>query len=358
MAGRKRPEIPGSSEELRAALFACRGKSVEHILLLLLHIKENPSQSIREISRHFGLSERTVYRRLQSYQKLGLRGLLAEHGISDPGEQTGEESAQTPAETNGTNGKQEALPPLLNRRTLAFLNRLPVSADTVEWGRTFKRLLCELFDDVDHVALNIRTTLDLINPTTNRPGQVHRQSVFSHRKKEKKISVVHDTEGQRRWEKLYEEGVRNGFPAEDYREPTGFDYYYQTTGSYIGTILLFSRRENPPISPQTITLMEELRPFFLFILSDHIARHRMVHPEDVLFRDLVTRIGDNARLSEREKEILMLLVLAYSYSEIASCLFISVKTVESHVKAIYRKIGVQNLKEVFARYITPRLFPT
>ncbi|MGE3801059.1 MAG: LuxR C-terminal-related transcriptional regulator [Candidatus Kapaibacterium sp.] len=347
MAGRKRLEITESSEQLRVARIRNRGKSGDQILELLIHLKEHPSHSIKEVSRHFSLSERTIYRWLRSYREHGLDKLLAEWNKTPPTSVAA--ALPSSPETKEWSGS-------IPTRVRSFLNQLPITTDTIEWCRTFKTLLREFFDDVDQVVINIRTTIDLVNPASNRPGQVHRQSLFPHKAEKKEISILHDSDKEEKWEQIYEEGIRNGFPAELYREPVGFDYYYQTTGSYIGTIILFSKRERPPLSAETITLMEELRPFLLFILSDHIARHRMAHPEDILFRDLVSRINNDAHLSQREQEILMLLVLAYSYDEIAATLFISVKTVESHIQAIYRKVGVQNLKEVFARYVTPRLF--
>jgi DNA-binding NarL/FixJ family response regulator len=49
-----------------------------------------------------------------------------------------------------------------------------------------------------------------------------------------------------------------------------------------------------------------------------------------------------AELTNREREVLDLLVDGKSYREIASLLYISHKTVESHVGHIYQKMGVSN----------------
>ena len=45
-------------------------------------------------------------------------------------------------------------------------------------------------------------------------------------------------------------------------------------------------------------------------------------------------------LSEREVEVLRYLASRLDSSEIAAALYISVNTVRSHVKAVYRKLGV------------------
>lgn len=47
-------------------------------------------------------------------------------------------------------------------------------------------------------------------------------------------------------------------------------------------------------------------------------------------------------LSEREREIAGLLIKGKTNKEIADILFISVNTVKSHIKSIYRKLGVNN----------------
>jgi DNA-binding NarL/FixJ family response regulator len=52
--------------------------------------------------------------------------------------------------------------------------------------------------------------------------------------------------------------------------------------------------------------------------------------------------GRNAGLSEREAEVLALLIDGSSNREIAEDLYLSVNTVKTHLKAIYRKLGVSN----------------
>jgi DNA-binding NarL/FixJ family response regulator len=59
------------------------------------------------------------------------------------------------------------------------------------------------------------------------------------------------------------------------------------------------------------------------------------------------------KLTEREKEILQLLIKGNSYKEIASALFISVETLNSHIKNIYRKLNVHSRSELAAKYGQP-----
>lgn len=51
-------------------------------------------------------------------------------------------------------------------------------------------------------------------------------------------------------------------------------------------------------------------------------------------------------LSRREREVLQILVRGHSYQEIAERLFVSIETVRTHVRNIYRKLGVHSWTEI------------
>lgn len=56
-------------------------------------------------------------------------------------------------------------------------------------------------------------------------------------------------------------------------------------------------------------------------------------------------------LTEREKEILSYLAKGYRYQEIADKLFISIDTVRSHIRKIYRKLQVRSRTEAVMKYL-------
>ncbi|MGZ8504916.1 MAG: response regulator [Flavitalea sp.] len=60
---------------------------------------------------------------------------------------------------------------------------------------------------------------------------------------------------------------------------------------------------------------------------------------------------DQSQLTAREKEILQLLIKGNSYKEIAGAIFISIETLNSHIKNIYRKLNVHSRSELSARYL-------
>ena len=59
------------------------------------------------------------------------------------------------------------------------------------------------------------------------------------------------------------------------------------------------------------------------------------------------------RLSQREREVLRLIARGYAYKEIARRLEISVKTVETHVSAVLRKLQLSSRYEL-TRWATDR----
>ena len=52
------------------------------------------------------------------------------------------------------------------------------------------------------------------------------------------------------------------------------------------------------------------------------------------------------RLSSREREVMRLIARGYTYRECAGELFISIKTVETHVSAVLRKLQLSNRNEL------------
>jgi DNA-binding NarL/FixJ family response regulator len=68
-----------------------------------------------------------------------------------------------------------------------------------------------------------------------------------------------------------------------------------------------------------------------------------------MFSDMNATQGEDYNLSEREKQVLQLLVNGYSYKMIASDMFIAIDTVRSHIKKIYEKLHVNSKSEAVAK---------
>jgi len=62
--------------------------------------------------------------------------------------------------------------------------------------------------------------------------------------------------------------------------------------------------------------------------------------------DVATGDDELDRLSAREREVMRLIARGYSYREVAAELFISIKTVETHVSAVLRKLQLSSRHEL------------
>ncbi len=63
------------------------------------------------------------------------------------------------------------------------------------------------------------------------------------------------------------------------------------------------------------------------------------------------RVSKATILTERQREIIIKLIDGKSYMTIASELFISIETVRSHIKSMYRTLEVNNKVEAIAKYM-------
>ena len=68
-----------------------------------------------------------------------------------------------------------------------------------------------------------------------------------------------------------------------------------------------------------------------------------------MFSALNNEKGEDYNLSDREKQVLSLLVNGYSYKMISSEMFIAIDTVRSHIKKIYEKLHVNSKSEAVAK---------
>jgi len=74
-----------------------------------------------------------------------------------------------------------------------------------------------------------------------------------------------------------------------------------------------------------------------------------------MFANMNTKQGEDYHLSDREKQVLQLLVDGYSYKMIASEMFIAIDTVRSHIKKIYEKLHVNSKSEAVAKAFKDKL---
>ena len=74
-----------------------------------------------------------------------------------------------------------------------------------------------------------------------------------------------------------------------------------------------------------------------------------------MFSSMNNEKGEDYNLSDREKQVLQLLVDGYSYKMIAGEMFIAIDTVRSHIKKIYEKLQVNSKSEAVAKAFKDRI---
>ena len=87
------------------------------------------------------------------------------------------------------------------------------------------------------------------------------------------------------------------------------------------------------------------------VFPDHLERQ-----ERKLRKFRPNRAGSmDGQLTERELEVLRLLHTELSVSELGKQLYVAPSTVKSHVKSVYRKVGVSSRKEAVEQAYARRL---
>jgi DNA-binding NarL/FixJ family response regulator len=83
--------------------------------------------------------------------------------------------------------------------------------------------------------------------------------------------------------------------------------------------------------------------------------HQIAHRVLDVFRKAPTE-SEIDRLTKRENEILNLLVLGFTYKQIAEKIFISEQTVHEHIKHIYKKLQVHSKTEAVTKMLQYKPF--
>src|SRR5690625_3915211 len=71
--------------------------------------------------------------------------------------------------------------------------------------------------------------------------------------------------------------------------------------------------------------------------------------------EVATQDDELDRLSAREQEVMRMIARGYTYKEVAGELFLSIKTVETHVSNVLRKLQLSNRHELTAWALSKRL---
>lgn len=345
--GRKRlGSVRESEQELQMLAGRLNDTGYEPRIQMLQLISTRPDVSMTALAHELRHHERTVRRWWKSYQTGGLDHLLSDMPAPIRNETTA--VALTSRRDNALVGKQ----------MVSFLNSLSMSSDPNEWLNQVKRGL-ESILNVSRVTLSINLLLDLDrlnNPPVIQRGRPRKQKVvaISQRKGtgEGKGTLTAKVLAKSPVQQTLENMRKGKFPFRDYHPYVGSDYY-TPAGEAIGSIILWQDKHLPKIPESTLELLNELKPFMTFLLTDCIARQ----PRNVFdvrtFSSIVMRLAEEKGLTPREREVLIPHMLGQPSAKIAQQLNIAANTVKTHITSIHRKSNCSSAAELMAQYLTP-----
>lgn len=226
---------------------------------------------------------------------------------------------------------------------IPFLNSLPTSSQPEEWLAQLKLSLETLLPDVDRVSINVNFNYDVNradSATTRLLEQLNRESVV--------IGISNDLE-----ESYVNAITRLGFPAHLYASHIELPIIDHRSHP-IGTLVFWREHGKSPISKTTVSLIQSLRPFFGFIMTDAVARSNKEKLDGIhQYNDIIREIIETTDLKDREVDVLRLLILGQDAEEIARSLNITTHAVRKHITAIHRKTGTQTIRKLFQKYLLP-----
>lgn len=242
------------------------------------------------------------------------------------------------------------------KEIIEFLNSLSTSTNLDESLDAFRWELCKMLGDVDQVVPTIihnarfweqeNSSISSFVMEVARPEDPGYETVsIGQRDAETPPHVL-----------LIESMRRAKVDLDQFWPPPGFDYY-ASGGVCVGAILLFRKKERPAISRKTIALMEYLRPFIVFMITDLISRYNYGKPSTGVFADTILKVQEEAGLTDREFDVLQGLMFGLSYKEIAEKLHVTEVAIKKRVASIYRKTNVTSYTQIFARYFTGYISP-
>lgn len=247
--------------------------------------------------------------------------------------------------------------PLIPEPVLRFMASLPLTLNQMAWVNQFRDALLELLEDVDRMAVFVDVSCDILShPTQLHPDASKRTIIWQlhHKAQPDDINVLVTTGTQDLLDMHKRHMQQLGFPFHEYNQPYCFTYTSHDQEQYLGLIMLFRRVDTQPISPQTLDIMEQLRPFLQFMLSDLVARSDYT-VSTAIFRTTIGSLFYSFNLTVREREIFQLRLMGFSVDDIAEKTCFSRDAIKRYIKTIHRKTGARNFWQLFMQRLEPEM---
>lgn len=221
---------------------------------------------------------------------------------------------------------------------LRFMQSIPSGLDTTKWIASFKLALARLIPDVDRITINVNLTCRLRRPGAappqRRSGSTNAES-----------SVYRETPGEILYRNL------TGTEPRDCGVSNVTILDYSSDGEYLGTIILWTDPWHPAISARSLSLIESLRSFVVFCLTDLIVRFGYVRPYATSFAAAIEAMAEKCHLTPAETAAIVLRLRGYDYRTVARHLNVSLDAARKRLQSAYRKTDVRSTEELWAKYL-------
>lgn len=118
-------------------------------------------------------------------------------------------------------------------------------------------------------------------------------------------------------------------------------------GKLLGEITLFRSEKLGDFTDQELDVLNTLKPHF----NNRLYYKLSVRESTALPSKLIFKKCKDSKLTQKEMEVVDLLIAGNGYDDISESLFISINTVKKHTSNIFKKLDVSNRMELIKYFV-------
>ena len=354
MARTRSVEIQESLHELDQLRQYYRNTPQAQRLLFLYFLKENPKRTITEAAEKAELSVRRGERLWESYRRGGVGGVLHRrvadcYSMREGGNKSDEDITAVP--NNLDAGASVALANALSMALLSYSMK--------EFVSQVRKCLLDILPGLRYVVVNIR--LHDVNRVKLLDSMLLNDAILPNGAGQVQVSEYQ--EDLPVYQRVIQDGQRIGVSFDQYSKPIGFDFFFgprvgsslndgdnDVDGQYVACLVMFFDKNIKFDLRLVRSFIERSRPFISCVFHCSVLQYL----SETMQRTPLVRASTyglyNPALTARERQILSLKLLGNTTATISSQLCIAKRTVDSHLKSIYKKAGVRSYPELVSRH--------
>ena len=341
MARRRTVQVRESIEELQQLRAYYAGTPNAALMQLLLLLREDHSRTIAECAEICKISVRKAERLWKKYREGGMSGLFCvSEGVV--------EADKIPDPEGSVDSWLSKISPVLNQ-----IGQVCERNGSDQWMLEFRNLLYALVPEADYIVFRCKS---FGNDTEGEvPTTVaHRMILPSGQVRVLPAPASNMAEEHEIVRDARVLGIdlsrfhRSPHFVEIHLNPSKQSIQPQAPLAQIG---FFRSGERGAFPGYAAERLEHIRPFLASFIRQMAVKDIPSHPQRQVMEIALETLARHSELTKTEKKILALLFSGQDYQAIADAVCNSVSTVRSHIRSIYKKLGVSSKGEAFAYFI-------